>query len=126
IEVIVVPLYSGDEEWIGSLVALHDISDIRRLERMRSEFVANVSHEIKTPIAAVKGFSETLLAGALDDRETAKSFLQIIHDESGRLDRLIADILHLSKIESKRITLDFSPIDLKAFIDKTTEMMKAE
>ena len=57
------------------LIVIHDITAVRRLERMRSEFVANVSHELKTPIAAVKGFAETLLAGALNDKETAVSIL---------------------------------------------------
>ena len=60
---------------------------------MRSEFVANVSHELKTPIAAVKGFAETLLAGGVKDEETVRSFLQIIYDEGDRLNRLIGDIL---------------------------------
>jgi two-component system phosphate regulon sensor histidine kinase PhoR len=126
LEVNLVPVNQSDGQWGGLLVALHDISDLRRLERMRSEFVANVSHELKTPIAAVKGFAETLLAGAMNDKETAKSFLQIIYDESGRLDRLIVDILELSKIESKRIPLHFSPVHLTDFTHKTLEMMKSE
>lgn len=126
IEVNLVPVSQPDGQWGGLLVALHDISDVRRLERMRSEFVANVSHELKTPIAAVKGFAETLLAGAMNDPETAKSFLQIIYDESGRLDRLIVDILELSKIESKRIPLNFSPVHLSEFASKTMEMMRSE
>jgi two-component system, OmpR family, phosphate regulon sensor histidine kinase PhoR len=85
-----------------------------------------VSHELKTPIAAVKGFAETLLAGALNDRETAKSFLQIIFDESERLNRLIGDILELSKIESKRIPLHFSPVHMAEFIEKSLSMMSTE
>ena len=100
------------------LLVLQDVSAIRRLERMRSEFVANVSHELKTPITAVKGFAETLLGGAVNDPETARSFLQIIYDESDRLNRLIGDILELSKIESRRVPLQFSPIELSTFINK--------
>jgi two-component system phosphate regulon sensor histidine kinase PhoR len=125
VEVNLVPMYTSDDQWVGLLAALHDITELRRLENMRSEFVANVSHELKTPIAAVKGFAETLLAGAMNDPETARSFLQIIYDESGRLDRLIADILELSRIESRRIPLNFAPIDLADFIGRTLEMMRA-
>jgi len=126
IEINLVPVSQPNGEWGGMLLALHDITDLRRLERMRSEFVANVSHELKTPIAAVKGFSETLLAGAMNDPETAQSFLQIIYDESGRLDRLIVDILELSKIESKRAPLRFSPIHLSEFVQHTLDMLMSE
>ena len=124
LDIHMVPVVGVAEEGSGMIVAMHDITAIRRLERMRSDFVANVSHEIKTPIAAVKGFAETLLGGAVEDPETAKSFLQIIYDESDRLDRLIGDILALSKIESKRIPLNFSPIELKAFISRALQMME--
>lgn len=84
---------------------------------MRSEFVANVSHELKTPVAAVKGFAETLLGGGVKDEKTARSFLQIIYDENERLNRLIGDILELSKIESKRVQLDCSPVHIIEFFD---------
>ncbi|MEY9092515.1 two-component system histidine kinase PnpS [Paenibacillus sp. RC84] len=126
LEINLSPISQADGEWSGALVVLHDITAMRRLERMRSEFVANVSHELKTPIAAVKGFSETLLAGALDDKETARSFLQIIFDESERLNRLVGDILELSKIESKRIPLQLSPTHLQSIIQKSLHMMEAE
>jgi two-component system phosphate regulon sensor histidine kinase PhoR len=126
LEINLSPISQVNEEWSGVLIVLHDITAVRRLERMRSEFVANVSHELKTPIAAVKGFAETLLAGALNDKETAKSFIQIIFDESERLNRLIGDILELSKIESKRIPLHFSPVDLSEFIESSLNMMHAE
>lgn len=121
-----VPIFDENEEFGGVLLVLQDVSAIKRLERMRSEFVANVSHELKTPIAAVKGFAETLLGGAVNDPETARSFLQIIFDESDRLNRLIGDILELSKIESRRVPLMFSPIELAPFISKTVELMEAE
>ncbi|MEC0230074.1 two-component system histidine kinase PnpS [Paenibacillus alba] len=120
------PIAHEDEEWSGVLIVIHDITAVRRLERMRSEFVANVSHELKTPIAAVKGFAETLLAGALNDKETAVSFLQIIFDESERLNRLIGDILELSKIESKRIPMNFSPIYLPEFLERSLSVLRKE
>lgn len=127
IEMSLVPIEEyNDENWTGIVIVLHDITNIRRLERVRSEFVANVSHELKTPIASVKGFSETLLDGAVNDPETAHSFLKIIYDESERLDRLIMDLLDLSKIESKRIQLDFSPIEMEELVEKTVHSMQTE
>lgn len=126
LEINLNPIFQSDNQWAGLLIVLHDITSVRRLERMRSEFVANVSHELKTPIAAVKGFAETLLAGALEDKETARSFLKIIFDESERLNRLIGDILELSKIESKRIPLQFSPVHLESFIGDCFDVMKTE
>ncbi|WP_373229440.1 two-component system histidine kinase PnpS [Cohnella sp.] len=126
LEMSIVPMeMSGDEE-SGLLLVLQDVSAIRRLEQMRSEFVANVSHELKTPVAAVKGFAETLLSGAMDEPETARSFLTIIHDESERLNRLIGDILELSKIESRRSPLQFSPVELPVFLGRMGEILSAE
>ncbi|OKP87811.1 PAS domain-containing sensor histidine kinase [Paenibacillus helianthi] len=107
----------------GMLFLLQEVTEIRRLEKMRSEFVANVSHELKTPVAAVKGFAETLLGGGVTDEKTARSFLQIIYDENERLNRLIGDILELSKIESKRVQLECSPVHLIEFFDSVLETL---
>lgn len=126
LETSIVPMKTSEEEKPGLLLVLQDVTAIRRLERMRSEFVANVSHELKTPVAAVKGFAETLLSGAMEDPETARSFLTIIHDESERLNRLIGDILELSKIESRRSPLQFSPVDLPAFLNRMSGLLSAE
>ena len=126
LELNLVPLRMGDDEVPGLLLVLQDVTAIRRLERMRSEFVANVSHELKTPVAAVKGFAETLLGGAVHDPETAQSFLKIILDESERLNRLIGDILELSKIESRRSPLQCSPVELPAFLGRMHELMSSE
>lgn len=121
-----VPMYenSGDQRYFkGMLFLLQDVTDIRRLEVMRSEFVANVSHELKTPIAAVKGFAETLLTGDVEDKETARSFLKIIYDEGDRLNRLIGDILDLSKIESRRVMLEYAPVHVKDLFDRIFEVL---
>lgn len=125
LEANLVPV-TASGEYNGIVIVLHDITAIRRLERMRSEFVANVSHELRTPITAVKGFAETLMAGALDDRETAMAFLKIIYDESDRLNRLIEDTLALSKIESKKSGLQFAPIELDVFIEGAIGMVGRE
>ncbi len=118
-----VPMFEDNGNYRGMLFLLQDVTEIRKLERMRSEFVANVSHELKTPIAAVKGFAETLLAGGVKDEETARSFLQIIYDEGDRLNRLIGDILDLSKIESKRTPLEYAPVQLKELFDSVYEVL---
>ncbi len=125
IEIDGVPMFEDDDTYRGMLFLIQDVSNIRRLERMRSEFVANVSHELKTPIAAVKGFAETLMSGGVKDEQTSRSFLQIIYDESERLNRLIGDILELSKIESKRSPLNFSPIHLQPFFETIREMINS-
>jgi len=89
----------------GCLIVIHDITEIKRLETVRSDFVANVSHELKTPLTSIKGFVETLLEGALDDKENNRNFLKIIQDHAERLDSLVNDLLSLSHLESKEIML---------------------
>jgi len=84
---------------IGALVVLSDVTRLLRLERVRKEFVANVSHELKTPITAIRGFVDTLLDGALDDRNDAERFLKIMSRQADRLNSIIEDLLSLSRIE---------------------------
>ena len=84
---------------LGTLVVLHDITQLRQLENTRRDFVANVSHELKTPITSIKGFVETLLAGALKEPENAENFLKIIAKQTDRLNEIIDDLLTLSRIE---------------------------
>lgn len=90
----------------GCLVVVHDITEIRGLETVRSDFVANVSHELKTPLTSIKGFVETLLDGALNDQENNRNFLKIIQDHAERLNSLVDDLLSLSHLESKEIMLE--------------------
>lgn len=120
------PFIGENGHFRGVIVVLHEITEIRRLEKMRSEFVANVSHELKTPITSVKGFAETLLEGAADDPELRQSFLKIIHEESNRLHRLINDILHLSKIEQHLIDLQIEEVDVTNVIYDTVETLQEE
>lgn len=87
------------KEKIGTVAVVNDITDIKRLENMRSQFVANVSHELKTPLTSIKGFAETLKY--VDDPVNREKFLDIINDEADRLTRLINDILTLSNIENE-------------------------
>ncbi|WP_305045986.1 sensor histidine kinase [Geoalkalibacter sp.] len=95
------PLRDSHGRNIGALVVLNDVTRLRRLERIRSDFVANVSHELKTPITAIRGFVETLLDGALDKPEDARRFLDIILRQSERLHSIIEDLLALSRIEQE-------------------------
>lgn len=84
---------------IGAVVVLNDITQLRKLENVRREFVANVSHELKTPITSIKGSVETLLDGAIEDREDARRFLKMIARQSDRLHQIVEDLLSLSRIE---------------------------
>lgn len=86
---------------MGTLIVFHDVTQLRRLEQARRDFVANVSHELKTPITSIKGFVETLLAGALREPENAENFLRIIAQQTDRLNAIIDDLLSLSRIEQE-------------------------
>ena len=121
LDVHIAPYYSQGWQQRGAIIVMHDITDIRRLEKMRSEFVANVSHELKTPITSVKGFAETLLSGDVPDRETADQFMRIIYDESERLNRLITDLLELSKIEKQAMPLQITDVNVNEIINNSTQ-----
>ncbi len=96
----VVPVLSKKRKRIeGIVIVLHDITQLKILEQMRKDFVANVSHELKTPITSIKGFTETLLDGAKEDKDTLEMFLDIILKESNRIQVLVSELLELSKIE---------------------------
>ncbi len=116
VEVSGAPIIGTNDEWKGILVVFHDITEIKQLEQMRKDFVANVSHELKTPITSIKGFTETLLDGALNDPHAAKMFLDIIWKESGRMETLVADLLDLSKIEQKGLSLNIKRISLNKLV----------
>ena len=92
-------LYDAEGRQTGALVVLHDVTRLRQLENIRRDFVANVSHELKTPITSIKGFVETLLDEKLEDKENALRFLNIILKQANRLDAIIRDLLSLSRIE---------------------------
>jgi two-component system phosphate regulon sensor histidine kinase PhoR len=95
------PLLDANKERIGTLVVFNDVTHLRRLENMRRDFVANVSHEIKTPLTAIKGFVETLHQGSVDNPEEAKRFLGIIQKHVDRLSSIVEDLLSLSRIEQE-------------------------
>lgn len=108
-------------EIIGTVAVVQDITDIKEFENMRSQFVANVSHELKTPLTSIIGFSETLKE--VTDRSTVNKFLDIINEEAQRLKRLIDDILTLSKIENK-IEVNNDKININKAIDNVINIMR--
>lgn len=101
----------------GVVLTFHDITKLKQLENVRKDFVASVSHEIRTPITAIKGFAETLLEGAIDDKENAYKFLETIKNQSERLNSLVSDLLTLSEIEVGDIKIEKKLIDLNDVVD---------
>ncbi|EMQ7306967.1 PAS domain-containing protein [Listeria monocytogenes] len=113
------PILGENGEITGIILLLHDITQIRHLENVRSEFVTNVSHELKTPVTALKGFAETLLDGAMYDEMLLKKFLTIIKEESDRLHRLIMDILALSRIEQNPVPENVELVEVDEVIEQS-------
>jgi len=109
----VTPLSAGDE---GLLFVFVDVTELRRLESLRRDFVANASHELRTPIAAVRSATETLRFGALEDRAAAVRFLDIIERNAQRLQLLVEDMLELSKLESNEFKLKREAVDLQRVV----------
>ncbi|MFC7371358.1 two-component system histidine kinase PnpS [Fictibacillus iocasae] len=118
-----VPILDSNGKLRGIVLVFHDISEMKKLEQMRKDFVANVSHELKTPITSLKGFAETLLDGAGENPEYRKKFLTIILNESERLQSLIQDLLDLSKTE-QGFKLDWQPVTLSLLVKETMEMLE--
>ena len=113
-----------EEEKLGALIVLNDITRLKRLENIRTEFVANVSHEIKTPITAIKGFVETLADEGVKDKEDKKRFLGIIGNHVNRLEAIIEDLLKLSRIEKEAETLEihFRNENIKKIIETAVKV----
>ncbi|RSD27690.1 two-component system histidine kinase PnpS [Mesobacillus subterraneus] len=125
-EVYGVPIIGINNVWKGILLVFHDITELKKLEQMRKDFVANVSHELKTPITSIKGFSETLLDGAMNDKATLEAFLEIILKESDRLQVLIQELLDLSKIEQHGFRLTVGEVDLVNEANEVIEILKGK
>jgi two-component system phosphate regulon sensor histidine kinase PhoR len=124
LEVTAAPVLGERSKKSGVVVVLYDITETRGLERMRAEFMANVSHELKTPVTSIKGFAETLLDGALYNHRSAEEFVNIINDEANRLSRLVNDILELSRIEFQEVKPQLMPLDLTLRIKEIVDVME--
>lgn len=99
-------------EDIGIIMVLHDITERQKLEKMQTEFVANVSHELKTPLTSIKSYTETLKEGQVDDPELARNFLTIIDEETDRMNRLVKDLLQLSRLDYQQEKWNMKDINL--------------
>ena len=113
-----------DNQVVGAVALVEDVTELRRLEQVRTDFAANVSHELKTPLTSIKGFVETLQNGAIENPEMAQKFLRIIMLEADRLTRLINDILTVSKLESGKDAAPNERIKLDEMADDVSEMLR--
>lgn len=112
-----------DESKEGCIVILRDVTEQQKLDNMQKEFVANVSHELKTPLTSIKSYTETLGSGMVEDKETERQFLAVIESEVDRMSSLVTDLLQLSALDMKRTKLDFRKYSVRELIDKTLEKL---
>ena len=105
---------------------MRDVSELRRAERQRRELTANVSHELRTPLTSIKGFAETLLAGAMADADTCRRFLTIIDGEATRLMKLVGDLMDLARLESRAVSMEPAALRLDALISEALSQMRPQ
>lgn len=108
----------------GILIVLHDVTDLRRLEKLRQEFVANVSHELKTPLTVIKAYAETLLDGAISDAGHNRGFVEQIAEQAERLHQLILDLLSVARIESGIERFEFTSIPVHEVVEACVRRYK--
>lgn len=120
----VYPLKNQEGILTGRLIFFHNVTQIRNLENIRKEFVANVSHELKTPLTSIRGFIDTLKGGALEKPEVALKFLDIIDMESARLEGLIKDVLDLSDIENQKVIDNEELVDLNKILEDGIKILR--
>jgi two-component system phosphate regulon sensor histidine kinase PhoR len=118
------PIVNKHKKVRGIVVVFHDITAIKKLENTRKDFVANVSHELKTPVTSLIGFTETLLDGAREDKELEDQFLHIMLHEGRRLQSLITDLLELSKIEREHFVLQWAPVSLSDVLESVMLILR--
>ena len=118
------PYQDQSDNKLGIILIIQDVTEEEKLEKMRREFVANVSHELKTPLTTIKSYVETILDDVVEDRETVRHFLTVINNESDRMTRLVRDLLQLSNFDSKKIKFDFEYNDYSVLLKRTVEKMK--
>ncbi len=108
----------------GAILVLHDVTALHRLETIRRDFVANASHELRTPVTVISANAETLRAGALADPETARSLIDAIHRNAVRLTNLITDLLDLSRLEAARFRVELEPVTLAVAAARAVEAVE--
>lgn len=110
----------------GVIVVLHDVTEQQKLDSMRREFVANVSHELRTPITSIKSYTETLLDGAVEDRETTEHFLSVINSEADRMTRLVKDLLQLSRLDNQQMSWKMEKVAINEFVKDIVSRMQIQ
>jgi len=121
---LISPVVNSSGQLISLVAVFHDITELKKYERLRTEFVANVSHELKTPLTSIKGFIETLQAGAIDNRVHAMRFLEIMAKQTQRLENLVNDLLILSSLESRDVKMNLTKTDIASVINSVVAMKK--
>jgi two-component system, OmpR family, phosphate regulon sensor histidine kinase PhoR len=109
----------------GVMLVFHDVTELRRLENLRRDFVANVSHELKTPLASIKAYAETLKMGALNDPEHSLAFVGRIEEQAERLHQLILDLIHLARVESGQEAFEIVDVDLAEAVQDIVDQYSA-
>ena len=110
----------------GSVIVLHDVTQLRRLEQVRAEFIDNVSHELRTPLAAIIGYLETLIDEPSLETPNNRKFVHVAHQHAERLNRLVDDLRSLSEIESGKVVLRWESVGLKDVVEEVTEMLQTQ
>jgi len=118
------PVMDKGDKLLSLIAVFHDITELKKLERIRADFVANVSHELKTPLTAIKGFVETLKTSAKDDPVATARFLDIIDKQAQRLENLVNDLLILSSIEFKEVKMNFVAESLNKIVFSVIALQK--
>lgn len=108
------------------LVLVQDITEIRRLEKVRQDFIANISHELRTPIASCKAIVETLQSGAINDKKIAEDFLQRMQVEADKLAQMVSELGELSRIESGDFSLKLEPVDMAGVVRRVAERLRTQ
>lgn len=120
VNILISPLKYKNGEIYGAIILLQDISQSVKLERMRRDFVANVSHELRTPLTSIRGFIEPLIDGTVEDEDTRMKYNKIIRNETLRLERLINDLLDLSRLQAGKLVLDIQRVDIIELISNVS------
>lgn len=120
------PLREPGENIFGAVGVFHDISELRRLEQMRRDLVANVSHELRTPLTSIQGFVEAMMDGTIDNEEDRLTYLNIIHRETARLNRLIRDLLDLAAMESGKTNWSLHSVSVEKLVNRVVAKLKPQ
>ena len=118
-------VYDQNRQVCGTVAVLHDITREKQIQQMKNDFVSHVSHELKTPLASITAYSEMLADGEANDEQTIKEFCSVIQGQAQRLNRLIEDILNISRIESGLIKVEKKSVSLTILIEEQMQMIRS-